>query len=559
VGAWANAVKILFAALHNGYYRNLESVVEELARRGHDVFLGAEREDSALGGSVIVERLAAAHPNVTFGAVPRRERRPLFFASRIRLALDYLRYLEPEYAATPALRRRAELRTPTGIVAMTRSPLGRIRAGRRLIARSLDRLDHAVEQSPAIEQFLDEQRPDAVMITPLIGLVASSQLDLLRSAQARRIPTAVCVWSWDHLSSKAIIRDLPDRLFVWNNVQRQEAIDMHGVPPERIAVTGAQNFDRWFARVPSRTRQEFAARVGLPDDRPYVLWVCSALFQGSPSEADFVMRWVGALRAAADPAVRNVNVLIRPHPSRTAEWETTDWRQPGVALWGANPIDEASRGDYFDSLHYSDAVVGLNTSAFIEAGIAGRPVMAVLTPEFHENQEGTLHFRYLLEVAGGLLTVARTLDEHARQLAGILAGDTAAILARQREFVREFVRPQGLGVPATGLLADEMERLAAAAPVATPVRPAAAAKAALWLMMKLERFPAYRRQLLDVRELEKAERQAPLEALRAQQKAEILAERRARREAERRAREQRLQSKESQRLAKTGRPLTKTR
>ena len=40
-------MRILFAALHNGYYRNLESVVEELARRGHEIYLGAEREDSA--------------------------------------------------------------------------------------------------------------------------------------------------------------------------------------------------------------------------------------------------------------------------------------------------------------------------------------------------------------------------------------------------------------------------------------------------------------------------------------------------------------------------------
>jgi hypothetical protein len=33
-------VRILFAALHNGYYRNLDSVIEELARRGHHIHLG---------------------------------------------------------------------------------------------------------------------------------------------------------------------------------------------------------------------------------------------------------------------------------------------------------------------------------------------------------------------------------------------------------------------------------------------------------------------------------------------------------------------------------------
>ena len=61
-------------------------------------------------------------------------------------------------------------------------------------------------------------------MTPLIGLVACSQIDLLRSAIRRGIPTAVMVWSWDHLSSKALIRDVPDALFVWNDVQKREAM-----------------------------------------------------------------------------------------------------------------------------------------------------------------------------------------------------------------------------------------------------------------------------------------------------------------------------------------------
>ena len=224
-------MRILFAALHNGYYRNLESVVRgaRASRASGRARRGTE-EDSALGGRSIVDRLVAAHPNVTCVNTPRRERRPLFFASKIRLALDFFRYLEPEYTLTPALRRRAEIRTPTGIVRLGRGVMGRTRAGRRLLVRSLDHLDHAVAPSPAIEAFLDAHAPDVVVITPLIGLVASSQLDLLRSAQARRARAAVCVWSWDHLSSKAIIRDLPDRLFVWNGVQRQEAIDMHSVP-----------------------------------------------------------------------------------------------------------------------------------------------------------------------------------------------------------------------------------------------------------------------------------------------------------------------------------------
>ena len=109
-------MRILIAALHAGYYRNLEPVVEALADRGHEVFLGTERKESAGGGQSIVDRLAEGRPNVRVGVVPHREKDDLFIASKVRLSLDYLRYLDPAYGDTAALRQRAVVRTPTGAV-----------------------------------------------------------------------------------------------------------------------------------------------------------------------------------------------------------------------------------------------------------------------------------------------------------------------------------------------------------------------------------------------------------------------------------------------------------
>jgi hypothetical protein len=312
------------------------------------------------------------------------------------------------------------------------------------------------------------------------------------------------------LSSKAIIRDMPDRLFVWNNVQRREATEMHGVPAERVVVTGAQSFDRWFDQRPSRNRADFTRRVGLPDGRPFVLWVCSALFPGSPSEAQFVLRWAAALRNSSDPSLRDAAILVRPHPSRKREWDEVDWRKvPDLALWGDNPIDTESRADYFDSLHYSAAVVGLNTSAFIEAGIVGSPVLAILPEEFRPNQEGTLHFRYLVE--GGLLTIARSLGDHCGQLASILSGNTQEILRRQREFVRTFVRPLGLDMSATCVLADAVEEVGTMRLQHAVSAPAAVARFGLITLRALARIPRGRKLLLNKREIEGKLRRADSE------------------------------------------------
>jgi hypothetical protein len=501
-------MRILVSALHPGYYRNLEPVIEALASRGHSVYLGSERPVSALGGDSIVRRLSAL-PNVTSGDTARREKDGFFLSVKIRLALDYLRYLEPEYDATQALRQRSRVRTPSGLLWLLQWLPFSTAAGRRVLRRVLNSIDHAMEPSPAIERFFDRHRPDALLVTPLVGLVPSSQLDLLRSAQARRIPTGVCVWSWDHLSSKAIIRDWPDRLFVWNDMQKNEAVGMHGIPAQRVVVTGAQNFDCWFNRSPSREKVEFAKEVGLPDAAPFVLWVCSALFPGSPSEAEFVMRWIGQLRASGDPRVRNVSVLIRPHPSRANEWAGIDWARFGrSALRGGNPIDEQSRADYFDSLYHSSAVVGLNTSAFIEAGIVGRPVLAILPEEFHANQEGTLHFRYLQTVGGGLLTTSKSLEEHVRQLSHMLAGPPPDVMARQQAFVEAFVRPRGLNLSATQVMTEAIEGLGALSPEPRPPQSGVIGRLGLAALEAIEGSASWRRFLLNERELQSKRRRA---------------------------------------------------
>jgi hypothetical protein len=139
------------------------------------------------------------------------------------------------------------------------------------------------------------------------------------------------------------------------------------------------------------------------------------------------------------------------------EWADVDLSaDPHVALWGQSPVTREARDGYFDSLWHSAAVVGVNTSAFLEAAIVGRPVYATLLPEHYENQEGTIHFHYLLNVGGGLLHTARTMGEHCAQLnACLVANDRES--AKSRQFVEAFVRPHGRAVPATPMFADAVE------------------------------------------------------------------------------------------------------
>ena len=481
-------MNILFLGRHYTYFRNFESVLRGLAARGHSIHLAVERSET-LGGLSMVEALAAEFPAITYGEAPARADDDWSWVlNRLRLGLDYLRYQQPVFDSAYTLRNRARGRTPGAFV-----ELGDVvrRAGgwsRRLASAIVRNVERAVPDDPRIREYLESRKPDVLLLTPLIDL-GSSQIEYLRAARALRIPAGLCVWSWDHLSSKALIRDAPDRVFVWNPTQKQEAIELHGVAANRIVVTGAQCFDQWFDRQPSRDRETFCRQVGLPPSPPFVLWVCSALFQGSPVEAQFVLKWIHALRSSTSARLRDVPILVRPHPSRLAEWQGVDLSGLDAVLWGGNPVDAQSRADYFDSLYHSAAVVGINTSAFIEAGIVGRPVHTIIVPEMESNQTGTVHFNYLLNAGGGLLEVAHSFEEHVVKLDASLARADLKVGpyddhagrdgVKVKPFVREFVRPNGLDVPATPLFVDSVESMAALKPA--PARPARFA--ALWRSM----------------------------------------------------------------------------
>jgi hypothetical protein len=452
-------VKILFATSHFGFLRNFEFAIRALAARGHTFRLVADRGD-ALGGARMIENLRADFPQaidaVQGPKIKDTTWQPLGRA--LRLTLDYWRYRHPRFAASPKLTARAASQAPALASTLAGLPVLGSRAGIRALSAAVRGLERSLPVSPEVVRFLEAERPDLVLITPLLYF-GSQQGDYVRAARRLGMRSVLAVGSWDHLTTKGLIHAIPDRVVVWNEAQRQEAAEIHGVDPDRVAVTGAQAYDHWFTTTPHLSREEFCARAGVRPDRPFLLYLCSSPFI-TPHEVGFVERWVAGMRASGVPALREAGVLVRPHPQNVEQWAGVDLSRFGNATifprGGANPIDSEARAEYFDSMYYSAGVVGVNTSGLIESGIVGRMVFTVLDEEFAGTQEGTLHFRHLQTVNGGLLHVARALPEHYAQVAGLLTGQTS-VDDRARRFVEAFIRPRGLDVPAASVFADVIE------------------------------------------------------------------------------------------------------
>jgi hypothetical protein len=456
-------LRILFFLNNVSKSRHFDGVLEILAERGHTIVLAAARQRNrplalpkrlALANRDLIARGASGRIEVTACPVHRVDAWQTI-APALRQARDYLRFVDPRYAHAGKLEQRSATNAPKGWPQyVQRHPWVARHSG--LVRAGLALAEEAIPSEKYFDLFIAYERPDLVLVTPLVDY-GSYQTDYVKSAHRMGVPVVFAPFSWDNLTNRGLIRVPPDRVLVWNEIQMREAVELHGVSADRVVITGAARFDEFFAMHPASSREEFCRHTGLDAAYPMALYICSSEFV-APREVEFVQRWVEAVRNAADPALRTCGLLIRPHPAHLKQWQNVQFSGgANVAIWTEKETMNADQGLY-DSLYHSSAVVGLNTSAMLEAGILGKPVLTVVVDEFAGGQQETLHFHYLRASNGGLLIEARGFEEHVRQLAAALNADGAGEQAQR--FVERFVRPRGLETPVAPLVANEIEQAA---------------------------------------------------------------------------------------------------
>src|SRR5215218_3185216 len=153
-------MKILFVGRHFTYFRNFDTVLRELASRGHQLHLAVEQDESQ-GGTRLVRALVDEFPNVSAGALPEcPEDDWTWTATRLRLGLDYLRYQHPVFDRSSTLRERARGRTPGAFVTVGDAVHRTGECARRGAETVLRRLERAIPEPRSIRPFVEAQQPD---------------------------------------------------------------------------------------------------------------------------------------------------------------------------------------------------------------------------------------------------------------------------------------------------------------------------------------------------------------------------------------------------------------
>ena len=369
---------ILLVIKNTANLRTLAPVVRLLAERGHEVRIACRDVKSPESQAQMAE-LVADSTRITVVEHPFiRQSGWSDLAGPLRRTIDYLRYLEPVYRDSPKLRARAESEAPPAGRRLG-SAVGPIPGGPAASRRVLQGVERCIDPPPRALAFLRNERPDVLLITPLIGFGTLPGRPRARREAARhpRLVPGAQLGQPDQQGAAARRARPGARLERPPEARGGRACTASGrrassspaPPPTTTGSTGSR----------ARTRDELCAAAGLDPAHPFVLYVGSSEFI-APDEPRFVRRWVEAVRARGGTLAR-AGLLVRPHPLAASGFRDLRIDDAQVAIWPAHgefPLAGEARQNYFDSIHHSAAVVGINTSAQIEAAIVGRPVYTIL-------------------------------------------------------------------------------------------------------------------------------------------------------------------------------------
>ena len=438
--------------------RHYEDVIAALGDAGVDVSI-RYTHDAGLSAQDYERTLRDRGCSATVAGLPRGRGDHYRLALHLRQLANLLRFSHPDFRGRDWVRDIKFERAAPGPLRWAHriERLGsRVALAAIAVAQWADRRLPAAQDVP---ELIAAEAPDAVAA---VGVMRAPEfVEHLKAARAAGVSTAIWVQSWDNLSSKGLLHFVPDRVFVWNATQRAELERYHGIPADRVSITGAQSFDHWFNGERPASREDFCRRYGLDPERPIVLYLVSS--RGvEPSPETFFREWLDAIRASGDPRLAGASVVVRPHPTAVGPWlEATTGDPHTVISPSASAEPDGSPGfrrRFREELQHSSLAFGINTSALIDAAIFGKPALTVELPEVALTQRGTIHFDYLATVGGGVLRSASSMTEHVESLATLIHRDPYARDEHGARFVAEFVRPQG-DVPSWRVFADEMLRL----------------------------------------------------------------------------------------------------
>lgn len=266
----------------------------------------------------------------------------------------------------------------------------------RVIARPFFRkiarfFDYHLVRNNDFKEIFDKYRPDVVFLAHLFGDIETA---MLREAKKRSIKSVGFINSWDKLTSRCVLRILPDWLIVPNLITKEEAITYHDVNPKIIFVSGPPQFDL-YKKVSFTSREKFCKDLNIDPLKKIILF-CPIGKVFSDSDWGIIETLNkffedGRLKS-------NVHIIVRFPPNDTVEIKDNinnnkfSFVMPGVRFSSERGVDWDMNFDDLqslaDNIYHSSLVVCFPSTISIDVSILNKPVINI---DFNDMESGNFY------------------------------------------------------------------------------------------------------------------------------------------------------------------------
>ncbi|TSC67473.1 MAG: hypothetical protein CEO19_197 [Parcubacteria group bacterium Gr01-1014_73] len=241
-------------------------------------------------------------------------------------------------------------------------------------------LDFILVRQNFYAPFFEKYQPDLVFCAHLFD---EPEIALLREAKKRGVKTVGLINSWDKTTARCILRLLPDKAIVFNEIVKREMIKYNEMSADALFVSGLPQYDIYWQAKPS-SREEFFNAIGIGSEKKLIVYApMGRAFGGCDFEVIDLLRKLLVEGKFGNDA----ELLVRFQPNDFFEKSEIEKRPdlkfdyPGKRFGSARGVDwdmdEKDIGRLVDTLAHASVFISYASSIVIDAAIFGKPAINI--------------------------------------------------------------------------------------------------------------------------------------------------------------------------------------
>ncbi|MDO8467170.1 MAG: CDP-glycerol glycerophosphotransferase family protein [bacterium] len=248
--------------------------------------------------------------------------------------------------------------------------------GRPLIRRAFRYFD-AFMPSGGFDYLFDRYRPDLVFATDIQDLRVQELSDtaLIRAARRRGVNSVGMSRSWDSMTTKGLLRTLPDLLVVQTDNIKSQAVAYHSVPADRVVVVGVPHYDSYITGTRT-SREDFFKRIGLDPAKKLIFFAPpSDIWTGDKSLNPFLFKTIASIGeqvVARFPIFGELDLGDFARPANMVFDRPTNSDNLAEAL-----LAKKDDAHFANLLYHSDVVVTGPSSVILDASLFNKPTILI--------------------------------------------------------------------------------------------------------------------------------------------------------------------------------------